>query len=249
MDTIVDRIRALAKEKKLSLTTLEQTLNMGNGTIGKWKTKTPSCDKIKLIADFLETTIDYLVSGTKKNPSQNNLSEDEQELINLYSQLNYDDRIRIQERAEVLLEQSKKKQLPYISNAQFKGNLRSKFIEMYDLPVSAGKGTYLTGDSKDLCAVKITDATIQASYALKVSGDSMDPLYTDGDILLIAVQESVDQGEIGIFIVNGSGYVKKYGGDRLISLNPSYDDIMINDYDTVYCKGKVIGKLDKDDVI
>ncbi len=249
MDTIVERIRTLAKEKNMNLTTLEQKLGFGNGTIGKWKTKTPSCDKIKLIADFLNTSMDYLVTGTKKNSSSSKLTDDEQALLELYSQLNRDDRIRIQERAEVLLEQSKAKQSICIPGSQLKGEFRTRFIELYDLPVSAGTGERLTGDYKSLFAVKLTDITSAASFALRVSGDSMEPLYFNGDVLLIALQESIQKDEIGIFIFNGDGYVKKYGGDRLISLNPKYDDIIIHDYDTVLCKGKVIGKLEKFDLI
>lgn len=126
---------------------------------------------------------------------------------------------------------------------------KSKFIDIFDLPVSAGTGESLTSDYKDLCAVKLNESTSQASFAVRVSGDSMEPLYVNGDILLIALQESVDPDEIGIFIINGEGYVKKYGGDRLISLNSKYEDIMIHDYDNVLCKGKVLCKLEKSDII
>ncbi len=47
----------------------------------------------------------------------------------------------------------------------------------------------------------------------------MEPVYYDGDIVLIKSQPAVENGEIGIFIIENSGYIKKYGGDRLISLN------------------------------
>ena len=36
---------------------------------------------------------------------------------------------------------------------------------------------------------------------------------------------------------------KSIGGDRLISLNPDYDDIPLHDYDSIYCRGKVIGTV------
>ena len=36
-----------------------------------------------------------------------------------------------------------------------------------------------------------------------------------------------------------------YGGDRLISLNPAYRDIVLNDHDEIICFGKVIGRLKK----
>lgn len=73
----------------------------------------------------------------------------------------------------------------------------------------------------------------------------MMPRYEDGDILLVAKSDEIDKGELGIFLLNGEGYFKKYGGDRLISLNPAYRDIVLNDHDEIICFGKVIGRLKK----
>jgi phage repressor protein C with HTH and peptisase S24 domain len=71
----------------------------------------------------------------------------------------------------------------------------------------------------------------------------MEPKYHDGDILLVEETESVDIGELGIFILDGNGYFKKYGGDRLISLNEEYGDILLKDYAEAVCCGRVVGKL------
>ena len=62
-----------------------------------------------------------------------------------------------------------------------------------------------------------------------------------GDLVLVKIQPSVEPGEIGIFVLNGVGYIKKFGGDKLISLNPVYEPIIITEDDALYCKGKVIG--------
>ena len=51
----------------------------------------------------------------------------------------------------------------------------------------------------------------------------------------------MEPGEIGIFVLNGEGYIKKWGGDKLVSLNPVYEPIIITEDDALYCKGKVIG--------
>lgn len=73
----------------------------------------------------------------------------------------------------------------------------------------------------------------------------MEPIYYDGNIVLVKEQSSVNLGEIGIFTIEGSGYIKKFGGDRLISLNAEYDDIMFADYDPedIRCNGLVIGRV------
>ena len=71
----------------------------------------------------------------------------------------------------------------------------------------------------------------------------MEPKYHDGDILLVQNAECVEVGETGIFLLDGSGFFKVYGGDRLISLNPEYGPIMLRDFSDVQCRGRVIGRL------
>ena len=69
----------------------------------------------------------------------------------------------------------------------------------------------------------------------------MEPIYSDGQIVLVREQSAVDIGETGVYIINGAGFIKRNGGNRLISINPEYDDIFILEGDTVRCAGKVIG--------
>lgn len=121
--------------------------------------------------------------------------------------------------------------------------LRRRRIPMYDLPVSAGVGEFLSDSTRTEITIPDTPRTIEADYALCISGDSMEPRYHSGDVLLVQNAESVEEGELGIFVLDGSGYFKKYGGDCLISLNPQYAPIPLRDFASVSCCGKVVGKL------
>ena len=56
----------------------------------------------------------------------------------------------------------------------------------------------------------------------------MEPKFHSGDYILIRKQPAVDIGQIGIFGVDGKGYIKKYGGDRLISMNKKYNEVLLN---------------------
>ena len=76
---------------------------------------------------------------------------------------------------------------------------------------------------------------------MRVCGDSMEPTYKDGDKLYIEPMEQVEKGEIGIFSVNGDVFVKECGAGQLISHNPKYKPIPLNENDNVYCFGKVVG--------
>lgn len=116
-------------------------------------------------------------------------------------------------------------------------------MPIYDLGASAGTGVLLDSNYYEVAAMPDTPMTRKANFAIWVNGHSMEPKFNDGDLVLVRTQPTVDVGEIGIFIVNGNGFIKKQGEDRLISLNPDYDDVEISEWDEVYCKGKVLGKL------
>lgn len=64
MAELVSRIETLAKEKGLSLNRIERTVGLGNGTIKRWQTQSPRLDRLILVAQCLDVSLDYLVSGT-----------------------------------------------------------------------------------------------------------------------------------------------------------------------------------------
>lgn len=71
-----------------------------------------------------------------------------------------------------------------------------------------------------------------ADFDVRVSGDSMEPLYLNGQIIWVHQQETLEDGEIGIFFLDGEAYVKKYhqtpDGISLISMNKKYAPIKVS---------------------
>ena len=104
-----------------------------------------------------------------------------------------------------------------------------KFITRpyYSVSVSAGNGNPLD------------------DYVVRVNGNSMNPTFKDGDLVLVEKNARVDEGDIGIFVLNGESFIKKQGVDELISLNPEYLPIPYGQGDSILCCGKVISKLKK----
>ena len=43
-----------------------------------------------------------------------------------------------------------------------------------------------------------------ADFGVRVAGDSMEPLYLDGQIIWIHKQETLEEGEIGVFFLEGT---------------------------------------------
>ncbi|MDF1495184.1 helix-turn-helix domain-containing protein [Caproiciproducens sp. CPB-2] len=67
--TLRDRIRELANERGMSLPDLEAALGFGNGTIVKWDKASPNTEKLKVVADFFDVSLDYLVGRQKSSDS------------------------------------------------------------------------------------------------------------------------------------------------------------------------------------
>lgn len=62
---IVDKITKLIRKNGYnSIAAFEKQIGLGNGIIGKWKKQSPSCDKIALVADNLNCSVDYLLGRT-----------------------------------------------------------------------------------------------------------------------------------------------------------------------------------------
>lgn len=71
----------------------------------------------------------------------------------------------------------------------------------------------------------------------------MEPVFSDGDMLLVEMADEIDPGEIGIFLVDNESYVKKLGHGELISLNPKAANIPLTENSK--CMGRVLGTLGK----
>ena len=63
MLTVKDRISLLAKERGMSIAGVERELGLGNATIQKWDTSSPSLDKLREVANFFNVPVGYLVDG------------------------------------------------------------------------------------------------------------------------------------------------------------------------------------------
>ena len=104
-------------------------------------------------------------------------------------------------------------------------NLR--MVPLYE-SVAAGFGAYASEEIQDyMPAYFHNPADADSTICIKVKGDSMRPKIEDGDIIQVHKQESVDNGQIAVVMVDDTdGYVKIVHYDStgvdLQSLNPHY---------------------------
>ena len=116
-------------------------------------------------------------------------------------------------------------------------------LYLNDLSAAAGPVSYL-GESGGEMVYLIEDSeTGQADEIIRVSGDSMEPTFHNGDLVLVQHTERIHEGEIGIFVNGDAGYIKEYQKDGLHSHNHRYPPIRFSENDSVQCIGRVIGVL------
>lgn len=118
-----------------------------------------------------------------------------------------------------------------------------KVIKLFDIAVCAGDGVYID-DAVESESITVEDSN--ADYAVKISGDSMEPTYKNGDILLVQKTEELNNGDIGIFYIDGNTMCKKYvergRGVSLVPENNKYETIKVTKDKDCLTQGKVLGK-------
>lgn len=263
MKTYIDRIKLVKSQKKITNERLSEMSGVPLGTLSKLlagMNESPKLSNIVAICSALDCSVEYIVTGAPDNTNNYTLSQEEIALIEAYRALDswgraVADVVIAKERericgtdavpaavqsAPVRVLRTPKPAGRFAGERLIRGK---RTIRLYDLPVSAGVGVYLDDEQSEKISIPGNEKTADADYALRISGNSMEPKYHDGDILLVQNAECVEVGETGIFLLDGSGFFKVYGGDRLISLNPEYGPIMLRDFSDVQCRGRVIGRL------
>ena len=63
----VEKVKALCKERKIPISRLEKDLGYSNGYIGQLRKGVFPSDRLQQIADYLNVSADYLMTGSTEN--------------------------------------------------------------------------------------------------------------------------------------------------------------------------------------
>lgn len=247
--SIINNILSILEQKGLNQAALCSHLKIGTSTMTTWKKRNtdPPSKYIVPICEFLDVDPYVVLTGAPRSTEQKD--DARQQLMNLLDNL---ETLIGNERAQLVKdttcnrseqEKARRQEIRH-SVPEESAPCESIDIPFSTLPVSAGLGDFLEQDgTQETINVPATPTTRRADFAVRVDGDSMEPMFSDGDIVLVEQEQEVPEGQVGIFAVNGAGYIKKAGRRCLISANDKYDDIPISPDDSVRCFGLVIGKL------
>lgn len=230
---IVDIIIDLCNQKGWSLSEFARKLDLPKSSISRYfnKSRQFPINKINKFADTLGVSSEYLLGIKISN----------NDLLDIYNKLDSKRQTKVYDYAtEQLNEQNNK-----ITNINDYIEEETDWYEVkFYGSISAGTGLYLDDEQVETISFGADMVPSGTDFCLKVNGDSMEPMFNNGDYVFIKRETDFRNGTIGAVIVNGEAYLKKiYITDnsiRLVSLNKKYKDITVSEDDTLNYVGTVV---------
>lgn len=235
-----DRIKEARINKGITQSKLGELIGVAKTTIsGYEKNREPTAAQLGLLAKVLSVDVTFLLQDEILERKNVTASPYEMEhLVKKYRALDEHGKKMVNiviDEETARMEQTKKEQPPIKETGQI------VYLPKPIQSASAGYGQLADDDTADKIGLKLNDTTRKADYIMRVSGDSMEPKFYDGQNVLVSNQPAVELGEIGIFIIGGERFIKIYRGDHLESANPDYPNVQFDEYSQ--CVGKVLGVL------
>ena len=116
-------------------------------------------------------------------------------------------------------------------------------IKWSTLATSAGTGDFLDDENFEIIEIG-EEVPIEADFGVALNGDSMEPRYHDKAPVWVQQTNTLSNGDIGIFYLDGMTYCKQLketpDGVFLVSLNSKYAPIPVNENSTFRIFGKVL---------
>lgn len=236
------KIKEYRKDNKMTQQDLADKLNTTKQTIGRYE-KGPrkvNQDVLFKLCDIFHVTLDdFFPTNTIDNYGQEDTLLNQ--IIDITAQLTHQRQERVYDFAvEQLNEQNNK-----IKNINDYIEEETNWYEVkFYGSISAGTGLYLDDEQVETINFGADMVPSGTDFCLKVNGDSMEPMFNNGDYVFIKRETDFRNGTIGAVIVNGEAYLKKiYITDnsiRLVSLNKKYKDITVSEDDTLKYVGTVV---------
>lgn len=237
MNSFKDRLKQIMSERKISQSELSRRTGIGRNSIsdylnGKYEAKQ---DKVFELAKALNVNEAWLMGFdiSKNRKIENN------DIASIYSKLTPPRQKNVLNYANEQLDEQNTKGYNIVDINSYK---QDRIAVNVNGCVSAGVGERLHGET--LFTEMVKAPIPPHDLALKVNGDSMEPMFKDGEIIFVEKTHNIKNGQIGIFIIEEEAYVKKVfvEDDRLtlVSLNKEYRDLHFYRNESVRLVGKVI---------
>ena len=227
------------QKKKNTQKQLAEYIKVSTSTVNNWLKlgRSVPAEYIIPISEFLKINPYYLLTGEEK---ETDLPNNEKELLESFRLLQLREKYKVIGRIETYLEEynysseadPEETDESFIINEEPDNNItyldkyrESKYETELWGEVSAGSGIDAIPNRE---TIKVP---FKCDFALRVRGNSMEPLYHDQQIIYLKQQSDVEQGQIAVVQIDDYipiSYLKKVYKEnshiRLVSINPLYED-------------------------
>ena len=237
---ICDRIRHYREELGMEQKALAAVVGVTANAVSNWERgrARPDVNLLPDICEALHITL-YQLYGLDDLSVQYTAVEDA--FMENYRQLTLGHQYAVRTMAQNLLQVQ-----------QVEGRRKIHKLTCFEHQLAAGIGDPNEfEDSGTPIYVYDDSLTCRADCVFTVNGDSMEPDYPDGCMVLVKrISDSgeLTPGDIGAFMIDNETYIKEYQEDGLHSLNPKYDVMHFSDEEAVYLIGRVIGVLSSESI-
>lgn len=241
-----DIIRVLNEERtkqNLSISELSRRVGMAKSALSRYfnKTREFPLNKAEDFASALGITSEYLLGFEESSTPTLTLVTD------TTAKLEEKRQITVLNVAEKKLKQQQQQQQNLTSLEEYRKRKSEeqelRKIDWYGV-ASAGTGEFLTDETCEEIELPVDMIPDCADFCLNVNGDSMQPVFQNGDYIFIEKQTELFSGAIGVVIVNNEAFLKRVWFEnnhaRLESFNKTYEDIIVTEDDDFRIIGKVV---------
>jgi len=266
MSKLGENIRSLRTKIGLTQEELANKIGKSKNVISNWERgdNRPDADTIEMLCDIFKISPNELLGWGKPSETQTTvaffddqkrneelhnyiqLKPSHRSLLMRYDLLSAAGKEIINKTIDNLLEYEKtfKDELQKTRDEQAATSYIKETIPVYLAKAAAGIPLPIIAEGYDLID-KDGSVPAGADFGIVLSGDSMEPEYPDGCTVWVKSQPVLENGDIGVFIIDGEATCKKYcikdGKCYLVSLNEKYSPIELKEESDIRIAGKVIG--------
>ena len=237
---ICERIRYYREQLRMEQKTLAAMVGVTPNAVTNWESgrTRPDVNLLPDICDALHITLYQLYA--LDDPTLK-LTAAEGYLIEDYRLLSPGHRMAVRSLTQTLLQVQEAERCREIQKLLY-----------FERQLAAGVGDPTEFEDDGIPIYVYADSlTRQADFVFTVNGDSMEPDYGDGCMVLVKRIDDtgdLESGDVGAFMIDNETFIKEYQPDGLHSYNPAYPVMRFAEYENVYLIGHVVGILSKSDI-
>lgn len=238
-----DRMKEARINAGLTQDKVAKAIGVAKSTYSSYEKGTyePNMDMLSRIMELLNVDPNYLFQDEDRHYKDTRATNDEMEnIIKKYRALD--------KHGKELVDLILNKEWERCSVAIIEEQPTVSMI-VYVNPAAAGVPLYAEDDFERI-EFPEKDVPNGADFGVRISGDSMSPTIKDRSIVWVRRTPEVCNGQVGVFMVNSTAVCKRYSKSEdkivLLSDNPKYPCLEINEGDRFGVVGKVIGMTEEE---